>query len=76
MIAFSFFFNLHLIEFFNEDLKMKISWILKFSIRGITNWTPIKINFKIHLHMKSIVPVRVGASDQKYDHDHNHEHES
>ena len=55
---------------------MKISWILKFSIRGITNWTPIKINFKIHLHMKSIVPVRVGASDHKYDHDHNHEHES
>ena len=55
---------------------MKISWILKFSIRGITNWTPIKIYYKIHLHMKSIVPVRVGASDHKYDHDHNHEHES
>ena len=29
----------------------------------------------MHLHMKSIVPVRVGASDHKYDHDHNHEHE-
>ena len=55
---------------------MKMSWIHKFSISGITNWTPIKVYYKIHLYMKSIVPVWIGTSDHKHDHDHNHEHDS